>query len=65
VKYGSRKFLLALLTIVSSTAMLVLGLLPASVYAQLVGAALALYMVGNVGQKTWAGDNADKGTSGQ
>jgi hypothetical protein len=51
MKYGSRKFLLALLTIASADALLVLGMLDSSVWAAAVGSALALYMAGNVGQR--------------
>lgn len=60
MRYGSRKFLLALLVIMSSNVLLVLGLLPPSVYASLVGAALTLYTAGNVGQKAWSDDKGSQ-----
>jgi hypothetical protein len=50
VRYGSRKFLLALLVIASADVLLVLGSLTASVWAAAVGSALGLYMAGNVGR---------------
>jgi hypothetical protein len=51
MRYGSRKFILALLTHVSATALLAVGLIEASVWATSIGAALGLYTLGNVGQK--------------
>lgn len=51
MRYGSRKFLTALLVIVSADAMLLLGTIDAAVWGATVATVVAAYIVGNVSQK--------------
>lgn len=50
-RYGSRKFILAILTLVFSTALVAAGLISDGVYSTIVIAAVAAYITGNVAQK--------------
>lgn len=50
MKYGSRKFLLTVLTIMSACGLLLVGSIGEAVWGATVGSALALYMAGNVGR---------------
>lgn len=51
MKYGSRKFILAMFTVLSANVLVVVGAITASVWGAAVGAVVATYMAGNVGQK--------------
>lgn len=51
MRYGSRKFITALLVIASADVMLWLGSLNASVWGATVGSVAAAYIAGNVAQK--------------
>lgn len=53
-RYASRKFLLALLVLITGGAFRVLGYIDAAVWVDLTKWTLGLYFVGNVG--TWAVD---------
>lgn len=46
-KYLSRKFILALLVLISSTALLIFGYIDAPVYEHIVIANVAVYIAGN------------------
>lgn len=59
MRYGSRKFILSLLTLASADAMLFLGSITPSVWGGVVGSVLALYVAGNVGQKAAVGNSRD------
>lgn len=51
MRYGSRKFLAALMVISSADAMLLVGSIDASVWGATVGSVVAAYIAGNVAQK--------------
>jgi hypothetical protein len=50
-RYGSRKFILALLALVVSTALVAFKLISDGVFATVVIACVAAYITGNVAQK--------------
>jgi hypothetical protein len=51
MRYGSRKFLTALLVIASADVLVLLGSIEASVWGAAVGSVVAAYIAGNVAQK--------------
>lgn len=51
MKYGSRKFLLALLTIISADALRFLSMLDGGQWVTIVAGTLTVYFAANVGQK--------------
>lgn len=51
MRYGSRKFLLSLLTLASSTWLVAAGHIADGVYSAVVIATVAAYITGNVAQK--------------
>lgn len=53
-RFYSRKFLLALLTLVSATCLVYAGHIADGVYSAVVIAAVGAYIAGNVAQKTIA-----------
>lgn len=50
-RYASRKFLLALLTLISSSALVYLGKIDDGVYSAVVIATVGAYLAANVAQK--------------
>ena len=54
--YGSRKFLLALLVVISATALVWFGKIADGVYSAVVIAAICAYIIGNVAQKATVKD---------
>lgn len=57
-RYGSRKFLLALLTLASATALVWFGRISDGVYSAVVIATVGAYIAGNVVQKATAKEGA-------
>jgi hypothetical protein len=53
-KYGSRKFLLSIATLLSTTGLVAFGLISDGVYSAVVIAVCAAYITGNVAQKATA-----------
>ncbi|MCA3194299.1 MULTISPECIES: hypothetical protein [unclassified Cupriavidus] len=51
MRYGSRKFIAALLVIASADAMLMIGTIDAAVWGATVATVVAAYIAGNVTQK--------------
>lgn len=51
IRYGSRKFILALLSLVSATGLVAFGLIADGVYSAVVIATVGAYIAGNVAQK--------------
>lgn len=56
-RYGSRKFLLALLVLISATALVWFGKISDGVYSAVVIASVAAYITGNVAQKKTSNAN--------
>lgn len=56
MKYGSRKFILALLTLVSATWLVYGRHIADGVYSAVVVATVGAYIIGNVAQKATAKD---------
>lgn len=54
--YGSRKFLLALLVVISATALVWFGKIADGVYSAVVISAIGAYITGNVAQKATVKD---------
>lgn len=50
-KYGSRKFIIAMIAIASADALACLHIIDAAVWGTTVGGVIALYVAGNVSQK--------------
>jgi hypothetical protein len=50
-RYTSRKFILALLTLISASALVALRLIDGGVYSAVVVASVGAYIAGNVAQK--------------
>lgn len=51
--YGSRKFILAALTLASSSYLTWAGVIDAATYQAVVLGTVGVYVAGNVGQKAW------------
>lgn len=51
MRYGSRKFILAFVTLIVSTGLLYLGSIDAEVWKAVVLGTVGVYIVGNVAQK--------------
>lgn len=51
MKYGSRKFILAFVTLIVSTGLLYLGSIDADVWKAVVLGTVGVYIVGNVAQR--------------
>lgn len=51
MRYGSRKFILALMSCASATTLVVVGAITGEVYATVMGTCVAAYIAGNVYQK--------------
>lgn len=58
MRYRSRKFLLALLALLSATALVYMGKIADGVYSAVVIATVGAYIVGNVAQKATAKEGA-------
>lgn len=61
MRYGSRKFILAMLSLISADALLFFGMLTPTVWGSTVGAILMLYSVSNVAQKFRDAENQPQG----
>lgn len=58
-RFGSRKFLLALLVVLIASALCACGLIDGGQWVTAVGGALAVHASGNVAQKVWAKETTD------
>jgi hypothetical protein len=57
-KYGSRKFIIAVLVLVTATWLRIEALIESTDFVRLAIAVLGLYGLSNVGQKVWGKDAA-------